>query len=112
MKLTSKVPKSALDFIVKTTKTVLKNQGKFQIILFGSYAKGTQTHKSDIDIAIQMESEIPLHLWAKIEEIFEESYLPQKVDVIDFNRVETDFQNHILKTGKVIFPGVAGQKQP
>jgi uncharacterized protein len=60
---------------------------------FGSRVKNTQRVLSDLDICF-MEL-IPLNVRAHIDEDFEESNLPFKVDVIDWNSASKEFKDAI-----------------
>ena len=82
-------------------KNFLKDffQGKnVRIYLFGSRAKGSYTKRSDIDIAVLSDEDISFEL-ALLREIIESSNLPQTVDVIDLNTVDSEFREQILKEG-------------
>jgi len=68
--------------------------------LFGSRVKGTAKPYSDLDVVIIPESPLPLSLLALIEEDFSESDLPFKVDVIDWQRISTEFQDLIRREWK------------
>ena len=71
---------------------------KVKIYLFGSRAKGSYTERSDIDIAVLSDEDISFEL-ALLREIIENSNLPQTVDVIDLNTVDSEFREQILKEG-------------
>ena len=86
------------DFIVKEIQRILKKP--VEIILFGSYAKGTQGAKSDIDIALRQAGPIDPALWSLIEEVFEQSDFTQSFDIVDYHRVKPDFQKVIDQEGK------------
>ena len=82
-------------------KNFLKDffQGKnVRIYLFGSRAKGSYTERSDIDIAILSDEDISFEL-ALLRETIENYNLPQTVDVIDLNTVDSEFREQILKEG-------------
>lgn len=64
--------------------------------IFGSRAKGTAREASDIDIAVNSGDKIPLLLLSTIEEAFADSDIPYKVDFIDMQRIDDEFQRHIL----------------
>lgn len=72
---------------------------EYQIILFGSYAKGKERENSDIDIAIKGNGPILKSKWQEAASFFEESYLKQKVDLVDYHRVSQDFQEVIDREG-------------
>ena len=56
---------------------------------FGSRVKGTNRPLSDLDICFK--ENIPWNIRAHIDEDFEESDLPFKVDVIDWNMCDENF---------------------
>ena len=70
-----------------------------EIILFGSYAKGKASVSSDIDIAIKTKLPLEPATWSLIEEKFEESDIIPRIDLIDYQRVKTAFQQVIDRDG-------------
>ncbi len=60
---------------------------------FGSRAKGREKRFSDLDLCFT--DSIPYNVQAHIDEDFEESDLPFKVDIIDWNSMSPDFQERI-----------------
>lgn len=74
--------------------------------LFGSYAKGTQDEKSDIDIAVYLIDEkilekyplYPSRVAIKIENILDK----KKVDVRILNGSTLRFRNQVLMHGKLL----------
>lgn len=85
-----------LDLIIKT---ICLNKKIEKIILFGSRAKGNYKKGSDIDIAIIAENlnfDELLMIKVNINELF----LPYKIDIIDFNKLENqDLIKHIKRVG-------------
>lgn len=67
----------------------------WQFYIFGSRVKGTQKKYSDLDICYK--DFIDDVIISKIQEAFEESDLPFKVDLLNWNRCDADFQNSIEK---------------
>lgn len=72
--------------------------------LFGSYAKGNQTIKSDIDVAVLL-SETPqrmleyyLHLINKLSQV-----LGNEVDLVILNTAPPLLKHQIIKHGKVVY---------
>ncbi len=84
---------------LKIVKEILAKY-PYNFYAFGSRVKGNSRKFSDLDICF-MEN-IPWNIWAHIDEDFEESDLPFKVDVIDFNRCSENFQNLIRKDLELI----------
>ncbi len=60
---------------------------------FGSRVKGKPKLFSDLDICFL--ENIPWNIRSHINDDFEESFLPYKVDVIDWNACDEKFQNRI-----------------
>ena len=89
--------------LLSSISTHLSAKSPYSVILFGSYAKGTQKATSDIDVAIKGSSPLDLATWVKIEGSLEESSIPQKVDVIDYHRVSKEFQQLIDREGCVLY---------
>ena len=94
MTISSEIQKFLIESI---RKYFSKND--FEIILFGSHAKGSSNNYSDIDLAIKGKDKLPAHLWQEVESLLEESYLKQKIDLIDYHRVNKDFQKVIDQEG-------------
>lgn len=92
-----------LTFIISTIRKNF-SASEYEIILFGSYAKGEEKKNSDIDIAIKGKGPLPLAKWQLVDSAFEESYLKQKIDVVDYYRVQKDFQKIIDDTGILLKP--------
>jgi uncharacterized protein len=67
---------------------------------FGSRAKGTAKPYSDLDLVIDLGEIATLSLLAKLANDFEETTLPFKVDIVDWQSISEPFQNNIL-TGRI-----------
>ncbi|MCE5315947.1 MAG: nucleotidyltransferase domain-containing protein [Parachlamydia sp.] len=67
----------------------------YSFYAFGSRVKGHPKRFSDLDICFF--DDIPWNVRSHIDEDFEESDLPYKVDVIDWNTCDKNFQNLIKK---------------
>ncbi|MBN8537640.1 MAG: nucleotidyltransferase domain-containing protein [Deltaproteobacteria bacterium] len=63
--------------------------------VFGSRAKGTAKKYSDLDLVIK--TTIDKTSLRKIQDHFEESDLPYKVDLIIWSETDDTFKNHIEK---------------
>lgn len=90
--------KTTLIRIVEAIKRFFRKK-PYQIILFGSYAKGTERPCSDIDVAIKAEEKPDLVEWMLLEEFLEESDIPQKIDIVDYMRIDNRFKQIIDQTG-------------
>ena len=67
---------------------------KYNFYAFGSRVSGNCKKFSDIDIFFN--EEIPNNILLKLEEEFEESDLPFKVDLINYKKCDSDFQSIML----------------
>ena len=73
------------------------------VLLFGSRAKGIFHKGSDVDLAIDGGS-VTQKTLRKIKSDFEESDLPYRVDLLDFNTLNNiPLKEHIQRVGKPIF---------
>lgn len=73
------------------------------IVLFGSYARGTQTDESDVDIGIKSSTDITKkELYELSEKIADE--IKKDVDLVNLETIENDgFKYEILINGEVIY---------
>ena len=72
------------------------------IVLFGSYARGTQNNESDIDIAIKPKNEVlKKELFYLSQEL--EDKINIEIDLIDLNNIGDGFRYEILINGKIIY---------
>jgi len=67
----------------------------YKLYAFGSRTKGTYRKLSDLDLCYV--DTIPLRDLIKLEEELEDSDLPFKVEIIDYNHCSESFQNKIKK---------------
>lgn len=61
-----------------------------RVLAFGSRAAGTPRKYSDLDLAI-----------SRLKIAFEDSDLPICVDVVDWNRADSEFKAMVVKQGKL-----------
>ncbi|MFI4957214.1 MAG: nucleotidyltransferase family protein [Gammaproteobacteria bacterium] len=67
-----------------------------KVWVFGSRARGKVKQYSDLDLAINLHGQvISIELLAALSFDFQESDLPYKVDIIDWNSIDKSFQNAI-----------------
>ncbi len=72
------------------------------IWVFGSRVKQTANNSSDLDLAIVSQNKIPLQVMNLLKFDFEESDLPFKVDVLDWQNISDDFKK-VIKEKYVVF---------
>ena len=72
------------------------------IVLFGSYARGTQNKESDIDIAIKPKKEIDKKKLYEISRKLEDK-LNKDIDLINLDEIGDTFRYEILINGKTLY---------
>jgi len=85
-------------------KDILQNYvPEFEVRAFGSRVHGENLKKfSDVDLAVMGDKAIDNMVFVKLENAFEESGLPYKVDVLDWSKVDESFREKILANFEVI----------
>ena len=66
-----------------------------ELCVFGSRAKGKAKPYSDLDLAVLGDDPMSIEEMARLNEAFEESALPFKVDVVDWALVAPSFRKAI-----------------
>ena len=91
-KRTNTLTREQLIAILKKELPSLRDQyGVERIILFGSYAKGTQKKKSDVDILVDIRKPLGLEFVALADRL--EEILGRKVDVATYDHYKRSFRN-------------------
>lgn len=67
---------------------------KVQVFLFGSAARKQRFHDCDLGVM----GKVTRQDIARLKEVFQESTLPYKVDVVDFNQVSEAFKQNVFKS--------------
>lgn len=87
--------------ISEIIKRIVGNFKPQRIILFGSYANGTPTEESDLDLLVIKDSDIPSRLQnRKVRRILSDLRIP--VDVIV--KTSEEFQTYKDIIGTIIYP--------
>lgn len=83
---------------------ILRNTlpANIRVWVFGSRAHKTKKAYSDLDLLIDIGKTMPLELLADLRHQFDESDLPFKVDIADWNSVDASFKKRV-NTEKVEF---------
>jgi type I restriction enzyme S subunit len=90
-----------LEIVQNILRNILPESMK--IWVFGSRAKWTKKDSSDLDIPIDIGRKLTKNEVSKLEDAFEESNLPYKVDFVDLYNVSDSFKE-IIEQDKVEFP--------
>jgi len=81
---------------LETIKRILSEHvGGCEVRAFGSRILGTTKAHSDLDLAVIAGSKIKRRTKMLLREAFEESNLPFRVDIIDYNAVSDEFRSII-----------------
>jgi len=88
----------------KRYKTILleiikKHLPTAKVYLFGSRAIDKEQPGSDIDIALDINCEIPSLTMSKIRNEIEESIVPMKIDLVDMYTAQDELKKDILNEG-------------
>lgn len=70
-----------------------------RIILFGSRARGTNSPRADIDVAVDAGEPLPRVLIDEAQSVIEGSNIMYRVEVVDFNRLSEEMRKAILSEG-------------
>jgi len=96
--------------INKIVEQIVMRTQPQKVIIFGSYAKGTATIKSDLDIFIIKDTNLPMMCrTADLLSLFNNSLIPIDMHIYTSEEVEElskepfSFVHNILKTGRVLF---------
>ena len=80
----------------------LKKKGAIKIAIFGSFARGEETKKSDIDILAKFKNGITLFKLVDLEFELEEK-LGRKVDLLTYGGLNPRLKRIILKEQKILY---------
>ncbi len=74
-----------------------------RVWVFGSRARGQCKPYSDLDLAIDLNGQpVSMKILSAISFDFEESDLPYKVDIIDWNTIDKSFQDNIRQDMEIL----------
>ena len=70
---------------------------RVKVWVFGSRASWTTKDSSDLDLALEGDTEIPRRRLSELEAAFEDSELPYTVDVVDLRRISERFRRVVTR---------------
>jgi predicted nucleotidyltransferase len=70
---------------------------------FGSRVKGSNRTSSDLDLAVLCDKQTAKKQLPKLNEVFIESDIPFKVQLLDFNRLPANMQENIEKKYVILY---------
>ena len=88
--------------IQQTIYPVLQKHGIKRANLFGSFADGTATEQSDVDLLVELSVSIGLLQFIRIKHDLED-VLQRKVDLVEFRAIKPSLQKLILKQSIPIY---------
>ena len=88
------------DLILKHLSRLLE-QGTI-VYIYGSRQRGSHKTYSDLDISLKAPSKISSTTMRSLADILAESDITYKIDLTDFNNLDTDFQTHILENSVAV----------
>lgn len=86
---------------IRKIKKILENhlEEKDRVFVFGSSVEGEKF--ADVDLAVVSDRENLDKTLMRIREDLEESNLPYKFDVINFNQAKESFRNRVIESPKI-----------
>ncbi|MGA2077294.1 MAG: nucleotidyltransferase domain-containing protein [Terriglobia bacterium] len=88
---------------LETVRAILsRHVPNYEVRAFGSRVSGTVKKYSDLDLAVVAPGRLKPDTLRHLKEAFEESDLPFRVDVLDWDDVSPEFQNVIAKDYEVV----------
>ncbi len=101
------LPKDELDEIVRR---IVAEYDPDRVVLFGSYAKGSPSNTSDLDLLVVRDSELPQHMRGQsVKRLFYGSPVPLELlfytneEIEELTREPLSFLSNILRTGKELY---------
>jgi len=92
---------NSIDKEKKLTTWLIQHTEVEMAILFGSYAKGTENSRSDIDLAIQLSSGETIQAEQKLDYLTQlVKLLETDIDLIDLKKVGQPLLSQIIKYGR------------
>ena len=76
---------------------------KAEIWAYGSRVYGDSHEGSDLDMTVKSFNDPDKKLW-ELKELLEESNIPFLMDITEFDRLPTSFQEEIKKNFVILFP--------
>jgi len=94
------VPVRHLSYLLEQLKLYIPDA---TVWAFGSRVKGSHRTSSDLDLAVLCDKQTAQKQLPKLNEVFIESDIPFKVQLLDFNRLPVNMQENIKKKYVILF---------
>src|SRR3989344_4580431 len=92
-----------IDQIKRKIVPILKKSGVTRAWIFGSYARGEQNKKSDVDILVEINNEVGLIEFIGLKVSIEE-LLRRKVDLVEYSTIRPEIRENIIRDEISILP--------
>ena len=99
----TQIPASVQECARWVGATLLANEPRVRIFVFGSRASGLASPRSDVDVGVELSRPIPPALLDQMREAFEQLPILQKVDVLDFSKVDPGFREIAMRRVEVLY---------
>jgi uncharacterized protein len=76
--------------------------GECEVRAFGSRVSGRAKEYSDLDLAIVGKEKLPRRVKVLLREAFEESDLPFRVDIVDYNAISSSFRSIVDENCEIV----------
>ncbi len=93
------------DYLKLVLEILNKHIPDREVRAFGSRIGPGARENSDLDLVVMGAAPVGWRTMAALRSDFEESLLPIKVDIMDWNDIPQNFQNNISKLNEIIKPG-------
>ena len=97
-----------LTLLINTIQKCFGNAAELRIWIFGSRAVEKHRPFSDIDILLESPA-LNFSDLSRLEEEFEESSLPYKVDLVDLRKISPEYAPSIHASKKLLFQQKTGE---
>ncbi len=75
---------------------ILKNYKVTKASIFGSYARGEQTAKSDVDILVKVNNSVGLIEFSELKLMLQKA-LKKKVDLVEYETIRPELKENIMR---------------
>ncbi|HOC59817.1 MAG TPA: nucleotidyltransferase domain-containing protein [Smithellaceae bacterium] len=83
--------------LTSVKQILAKHVSSAEVLAFGSRVSGKAKPYSDLDLVIREKKMIPINTLARLKEDFEESDIPFRVEILDWNGISREFQKVIKR---------------
>ncbi len=102
--LDSGLSKRETQFIKKAAQLFIP---EYDVVVFGSRARGTHRQDSDVDLAVYGSKENVDHKIMEFENVMHNSLMRPTVAVVQMNLVTGTLRNEVIQFGKLLYGGAS-----